>query len=614
MNTSAKEDKKPLTFWQALKEEFVGLKDIKLLRIPFQIMVKENSWTPIVLAIILTFGQPLIVVLYPYLVRIFTDQLLSEASVINLMALSKSEIIMGSILVIPIMMFFGELFMNAATYISRKACYAMQKEIKVVLFGHVMMLPLLYHDSKKTGEVSQVLSEAPKSIQYFMYTKGFADGFPLTFKNILILVSMAGVSLYLFSIASPFLLIGLFLFILGGRAINKTESKSWSKQKEISGRIVEMLANIFLVKAHKREETEIKAVRTEEEKQQSLLLEQSVNWRKLSMSVAVFKWLGLGISLWFLADGVQSGQYTVGMVFQFTALYYMFSDSFFKQMTLYSDFRRLVPALNEIQGILGKEKENFFNDGLKIKDIKQVIAIRNLWFSYHANAEDENALLKDINCDFPVGQTTMIVGATGCGKTTLIKILFGFYKHYKGSILFDYTDSENLNLLARRNLFSLVDQGKWTLNASVRDNITYGTLNEASDEEVIAAAKIAGAHDFITQDLPQGYDTILGERGVSVSGGQRQRIAIARSLISKAPIIIFDEPASELDPATAAKVWADIRKSLKGKTVIVISHTPLDCENIIVMENGKVIRSGPPKLLEKDSESYRNLFPQFTNK
>ncbi len=241
---------------------------------------------------------------------------------------------------------------------------------------------------------------------------------------------------------------------------------------------------------------------------------------------------------------------------------------------------------------------------IELEEIKNGISINNLNFSYDA----KTPVLKNINLFFKKGENTAIVGASGSGKSTLIDLIMKFYNTEENSILFDDIPLCKMHSQQVRKHIAIVTQETILFNDSVKNNISFGD-NSYSDEEIIQAAKIANAHEFIS-NLPQGYDTIIGDRGNTLSGGQRQRLAIARAILRKCEILILDEATSALDTISEHSVQEAINKLSKEKTIITIAHrlsTIKNCDKIIVMDNGCVKEIGKHSELIAQNGIYHKL-------
>ena len=250
----------------------------------------------------------------------------------------------------------------------------------------------------------------------------------------------------------------------------------------------------------------------------------------------------------------------------------------------------LASAVEEINSLLAETRKSLPNGTIPFKELKKGIFFNKLTFKY--NSEEKPALQK-ISISIPVGKTTALVGHSGAGKSTLIKLLLRFYDASEGNIYVDDYPMKSLETESWRKTIALVSQDVYVFNASIQDNIAYGRL-DADGEEIIAAARIADAHEFICQ-LPHGYDTKVGDRGIRLSGGQLQRITLARAIVRKPGIIILDEATNALDSISEQLIQEALEKLSLDCTVIVIAHRLSTIENanqIIVLNKGRVCEQG----------------------
>ncbi len=273
----------------------------------------------------------------------------------------------------------------------------------------------------------------------------------------------------------------------------------------------------------------------------------------------------------------------------------------------YGTFQESVGVLERIEDFLALNPEN--SGDIVAVPFKKGITFKNVTFSYPGTNE---LVLNGINLFIPKGKTFALVGPSGAGKSTLVDLIPRFFDPTTGQILWDDLDLKNLETKSLRRLIGLVTQDIVLFGDTIRENIAYGR-SDATDKEIEEAARMAQAHDFI-KNLPQGYDTVLDERGLNLSGGQRQRIAIARALLKDPPLLILDEATSALDTLSEQGVQEALKIAKKGRTTITIAHrlsTIQDADIIAVMDNGKIVNIGTHKELIAKSSLYRDLYRQW---
>ncbi|BFZ23923.1 hypothetical protein BsWGS_26962 [Bradybaena similaris] len=258
------------------------------------------------------------------------------------------------------------------------------------------------------------------------------------------------------------------------------------------------------------------------------------------------------------------------------------------------DYSKAQLSASHIFGILDQipKIDVYSADGVIKSHISGDIQLKDVQFSYPTRPEVE--ILKGVNLHVKPGQTAALVGMSGCGKSTVVSLIQRYYDPTGGAIFVEGLDVRQYNLKALRSLISVVSQEPVLFDRSIRDNIVYGLEQGAAMTDVIAAAKLANAHDFICK-LPEGYDTLVGEKGTQLSGGQKQRVAIARALIRNPRILLLDEATSALDTESEKIVQSALDRAREGRTCIVIAHrlsTIQSADVIFAMDNGAVVESG----------------------
>jgi ATP-binding cassette subfamily B protein len=278
----------------------------------------------------------------------------------------------------------------------------------------------------------------------------------------------------------------------------------------------------------------------------------------------------------------------------------------------FDQYQRAMASTTRIMSLFATEsKIQSGNERLSLSKIGGKIAFNSVCFSYKGREEVFTNFTVDIN----PGDTVAFVGSTGSGKTTIVKLLLRLYDPIEGIVTLDDINLKELNLQDLRRGIGLVSQDTFLIDGTVRENIAYGKP-ETSIEEIIEAAKVAEVHDFIN-DLPNGYDTLVGERGQKLSGGQRQRISIARAVLKDPPILILDEATSSVDNETEAAIQRSLEKIIHNRTTILIAHrlsTIRNADKICVIENGKIIEEGTHKELVKANNLYTTLWNVQTGK
>jgi ABC-type multidrug transport system fused ATPase/permease subunit len=324
----------------------------------------------------------------------------------------------------------------------------------------------------------------------------------------------------------------------------------------------------------------------------------------LSPVVTITVSLCIGLVLWRGTDLIFLHLMTVGSLTVF--IWYM--NKFFSPVQdlakMTSAIAQATVALERIQGILETEPIITFTEGRDPGKLKGDIVFEDVSFSYNP----ESLILNKVNIRILCGQRVGICGPTGGGKTTIASLIARFYDPTSGRVLIDGADIKEFRLDNLRGQIGFVLQDTVLFYGSVRENIAYGRP-EATIEEIIDAAKLSNAHEFISR-MPDGYETLVGERGVTLSGGQRQRIGIARAVVRNSPILILDEPTASLDTESEKIVMEALEKLMEGRTVVTIAHrlsTIQDADKIIVLHNGLVVEEGTHEELTAKGEIYADL-------
>jgi ABC-type multidrug transport system fused ATPase/permease subunit len=395
-----------------------------------------------------------------------------------------------------------------------------------------------------------------------------------------------------------------------GRFIRKISRKAQDKLAESNTIVEETLQGIANVKAFVNESFEAGRYSKNIREVANIAI-NGAKYRGMFASFIVFGMFGAIVTV--IAYGcllVSHNELTVGELFKF-ALYAVFVGSAMGSFPeLYANVQKAVGASERVLEILAEKSEevsiNEANNVI-IQKITGDLAFDDVNFHYPSRPEIE--VLKGVSFEAKRGQKIAIVGPSGSGKSTMAALILQFYHPQSGTILFDDLPSDAYSLTDIRNQVAIVPQDVMLFGGTIQENIAYGKLS-ASKEEIIQAAQRANAHQFITS-FPDGYETVVGERGVKLSGGQRQRVAIARALLKNPSILILDEATSSLDSESERLVQEALEELMKNRTSVIIAHrlsTIREADKIIVLEKGKVIESGNhEELLGNEKGLYRYL-------
>ncbi len=372
----------------------------------------------------------------------------------------------------------------------------------------------------------------------------------------------------------------------------------------------ETISGTRIVKAFGMEEYENKRFSEENERFFKL------NIKAVSINAAASPFMeflgGIGIAAIVLYGGFQviKGGATPGTFFSFLTALIMLYEPVKRLTNMNNTIQQGIAGAQRVFAIIDMEPEIGNREGaIDLPRISRGIDIENVTFAY-----EETPVLKDINLSIRAGEVVAFVGMSGGGKTTLVNLIPRFYDVTQGRITIDGHDIRDVTVESLRGQIAMVTQQTILFNDTVRNNIAYGDI-ERSEEEIVRAAQAAHAHDFITQ-LPQGYDTVIGEAGTKLSGGERQRISIARAILKDAPLLILDEATSSLDTEAEIEVQKALDNLMAGRTTLIIAHrlsTIRNADRIIVLVNGRIVEEGThEQLLAKRGEYFKLYSMQFT--
>jgi len=486
-------------------------------------------------------------------------------------------------------------------------------ELRSRIYTHAQRLSMSFHDKKRTGDIISTATADVDAIQSAI-TSGVLD----TLYYTLLLIGMSGLMLYLdwrFTLIALAVLPALSVVVYSlTRRIKRTSLDVRGREADLMSTMHEVLSSMRLVKAFGRQDHE----RRRFEYQSERIVESTLKARdvkaKLAPAVEIIVAVGSAAVLWFGARHVLDGRLTAGALVVFL-LYLSKMYKPIRELSKMTDtYSRALVAFERINNFLAVELDVRDRPGAKrAPRFRGAIELDHVTFGYGPASDRPN--LVDVSLTIPAGSIAAVVGPTGAGKTTLINLIARFYDPRSGRVLIDGEDVQSFYQESLRERMSFVLQDTLLFRGPVWQNIAYGRP-EAKRGEIVRAAELANADAFI-RELPDGYNTMVGERGVTLSGGQQQRIAIARALIRDAPILILDEPTTGLDAASEALVLDALRQLMRGKTTIMIAHsltTVQQADQIFVVDHGRLCERGTHATLLAASGVYARLHDRQFNR
>ena len=493
----------------------------------------------------------------------------------------------------------------AEKYLTTSVGQWVMHDLRRLLYAHLQHLSLDYHKQKQTGELISRLTSDIDAIQSFIVSNmlGFlVDG-----------MTLVGMVVVMFYLNWRFTLIALsvapLLFAVTysvTRRSKKATREVRKKESEILSRLQEVLSSIGVVKALAREDYEQQRLEEDSAESVQIALRARSLKARLSPLVGIIVAVGTALVLWFGGRLVLARSLSAGSLIVF--IWYL--GKMYKPM---QDFAKMTDSYSK--AVVGYERiREIFETDAKVQDLQDArqaprfrgeIEFDHVAFSYVPSRQ----VLRDVSFKIAPGRMVALVGPTGAGKTTIANMIGRFYDPDSGSVRIDGCDVREFQQRSLREQMSFVLQESILFRAPVWQNIAYGRP-DATRAQIRRAAEMANAHEFIVK-LPEGYNTIIGERGATLSGGQVQRIAIARAIIRNTPMLIMDEPSSGLDSASEKLVFEALSRLMEGKTTIVIAHrfsTVRKADAILLIKGGRIVERGKHEELLRAGGLYATLY------
>ena len=492
-------------------------------------------------------------------------------------------------------------YLSAVTW--RGISQDIEHKLRSDTFQNVLSLDMTYFENKSSGRLMAILNDDVNQLERFLDT-----GANKLLQTATTVVVIGGTFLYISPTIALFAFIPIPIIIFGSFKFTTTIAKRYEKIREtietLNNSLSNSISGILNVKSFTREQVEYKRISTASNEV------KSANYHAIKLSAAFIPIIRVAILFGFTATLLIGGFLALEgeiKVAMYSVLLFITQRLLWPLTELGDTFDLYQRAMASFKRILNlKEEKPSIIDGNKdYESLQKGIVLNNAVFSYTQGFE----VLKKINLNIESGKTTAIVGSTGSGKSTLIKLLLRLYDLDSGAINFDSTELKELKLESLRKNIGLVSQDVFLFEGTVFENIAYGNL-EATEDEVWDAANQSEASDFINQ-LPNKENTIVGERGQKLSGGQRQRISIARAILKNPEILILDEATSAVDNETEAAIQRSLDMLKQNRTVVVIAHrlsTIRNADKIYVLENGEIVESGSHEELLENKNVYFKLW------
>jgi ATP-binding cassette subfamily B multidrug efflux pump len=477
-------------------------------------------------------------------------------------------------------------------------------KIREQLYEQLHQLDFSFFDRTKTGDIMARMTGDLEAVRHFT-----AWVIYMIFENLTILVFAIG---FMFYINAPLALamlavtpiIGFFAYRLSS-TVRPTFSEIRGQFARLNSVVQENISGNRVVKAFAKEDYEIEKFSVENKAFMEKNLDSSRVWEKYLPVLDSLAGVLTVVMILVGGSMVINGSLTIGELVTFNSLIWALNNPMRMAGWLLNDVQRFIASAEKVEDLLNTKPE-IVNEArtFNVKHINGVVDFKHVSFSY-----GDEPILNDISFRVMPGQTVGIIGPTGAGKSTLVNLLDRFYDTTSGEVRVDGLNVKDWDIQKLRDSMAMVMQDIFLFSDTIEGNIAYGNPN-ASLESVQSAAKMAEAHDFIKK-LPEGYDTIIGERGVGLSGGQRQRIALARAILKNPSILILDDTTSAVDMETELRIQRTLKSILKEKTCFIIAHrisSVKEADLILVMENGTIIERGKHKELLAKRGYYYKVF------
>lgn len=512
----------------------------------------------------------------------------SMAYVIDRAFFADTNLLLSYVSLIVVLGIASGLLSFGSAYTHARLTYSIDYDLRTIIYDHLTKLSFSFFDRSQSG---QLISRANSDIQAVTW---FLTGAPNIFQTVVQFILALS---YMMTMHAGLTLVAMLtlpgVYILSARMRRIMYPLSWLNQSrvaEVTTIADENINGVRVVKAFAAEKRQIKLFADAAESLRWARVEDVKLQARFQPLISALPAIGLTLILLYGGHLVMAGALTIGSLLAFNTYVMMVAMPARMFAMFLMQYERARASARRIYEILDEQSEIVESpDAVDLTDPKGKIEFRDVAFSYHQSP----TILKDFNLAIMPGEAVAIVGRTGSGKSTVTRLLSRFYDVSDGTICVDGHDVRDLSVVSLRASIGMVLDEPFLFSTSVRENIAYGRP-DATLDEVIHAAKSASAHEFIC-DLPEGYDSVIGERGYTLSGGQRQRIAIARTLLVNPRILVLDDATSSIDVQVEAEIHKALKSLMKDRTAIVIAHrlsTILLADRVVLLDGGRIAASG----------------------
>jgi subfamily B ATP-binding cassette protein MsbA len=513
------------------------------------------------------------------------------------------------LLILPLALFtvavLKSLFNYGQNYLMNYVGNQVITDIRQQLFGKLIRLPVSYHDANTSGRlVARVVSDVT------LMANAVAGVLKDIFQQGLTFLAMMGVIFYqnwrLGGLSVIVIPLAVFTMVRMGKRLRALAASGQERMGDMASTLQETLSGIRMVKAYGREESEAARFQRSNRSFLSTTM-KAIQVSSLGSShMEVIGVVGVAVIIWYGGFLVINGSMTPGEFFSFLTAMFMAYAPIRKLSGSNNAIQQALAAAERVFGVLDLKTEQEAEKGqLELPRIAQSVTFDDVTFHYESQSVPA---LNDINLTIRAGEMVALVGSSGSGKTTLVNLIPRFYEPTAGRILIDGIDTQSYTLRSLRSQIGMVSQDVVLFDDSIRNNIAFGR-EDATDEDIVQASRLAYAHDFVER-LPEGYQTVVGEKGVKLSGGERQRLAIARAILRDPPLLILDEATSALDTESERVVQLALANLMKNRTTVVIAHrlsTIQQADRIMVMARGSIVEEGTHDELLRRGGQYQRL-------